>query len=218
MSSDTYYGYEDEIETTEHRLATLDATSSALGASNQAARETMDSIRTVGQELWEKAVAENDQPTLDRLNRLGEYAKQLNLNRDMTAEALAGTMELARQFMAELDITTSQFEELQEAIYDDDRSNVFVSELALSIEADIKDIAADEAYAKAITNARSEVWQEVSTALKSACPRATWGAIHRCVAALEEQTGNEQRGSLNKQQLGLLQAFLATFEQQAAAS
>lgn len=216
--SDQYYGHEDEIETIETRLANLDTTAITLTASNQAAGETMRAIRAVGAELWQKALQDNDTETQQRLTLLGEHTQRISTNRDFTAMALAGTLEAAKQLAAELDFNTTQLEELQEAIYDDDRSNPFIKELALTIEADILEIATDEAYSKAIVSARSEVWQEVAIALKSACPRATWGAIHRLIAALEEQTGNEQRGSLNKQQLGLLTALLTTFEERAAAS
>lgn len=213
-----YYGYEDEGAVSETRLAELESTTTTLAASNQAARETLQAISAVGGELWQKAVADNDTVTQERLTRLGQFTTQINENRELTAAALAGTLEAAKQFIAELDHSTSQLEELQEAIYDDDRSNLFVNQLALSIEADIKEIAMDEAYSTAIVNARSEVWQEVAIALKSACPRATWHAIHRLIAALEEQNSNEQHVRLSKQQLGLLSALVNSFEEQAAAS
>lgn len=201
----TYYQQEDDVETPEMQLDNYRA---QLGASDAVVvwgAETLQNVYSKANVLYNAAVERGDvqaQADLAEMVKAAEHIHQNMVHINATQKAV---LEAAAALSKQKQQAEADYDNLMEAIYDEDVDHPQLKDLVKHIETVTRADVDEEAYDRAIKNARSEVWDEVSKAIKKLVPRSQWIAVYQFVSALDGEL------PMNEIQFGLLVSLLQTF-------
>ncbi len=201
----TYYEQEDEIETPETQLDNYRAQIGATDAVVVWSKEQLNGLYDKANTLYNAAVERQDEQAKSDLAEMVKMAEHIHQNMVHTNAAHKSVLEAAAALSKQKQQAEHDYDEIMDAIEDEDTSHPQLKRLATYIETTTRAEVDEEAYDRAIRNARSEVWDEVSKAIKQIVPRSQWIAVYSFVSALDGEL------PMNDIQLGLLISLLQTF-------
>ena len=206
-----YYGQEDDVETPETQLANYRAQIGAADAVVVWSKEQLNSFYNKANTLFNAAVERGDEKAQGDLTEMVKLAEHIHQNMVHTNAAHKSVLEAAAVLSKQKQQAESDYDEIMDAIEDEDTNHPTLKRFATYIETVTRAEVDEDSYDRAIRNARSEVWDEVSKAIKKLVPRSQWIAVYQFVSALDGEM------PLNDIQLGLLISLIQTFTVEEAA-